>query len=243
MQRLDKVLVETGRWSRKEAKELIRRGQVLVNGVVIRQPERKIEPEAAALTVRGEQISWNRYCYLMMNKPAGVLTATKDREQKTVLDLLPTALRRQGVVPVGRLDKDTEGLLLLTNDGVLAHQLLSPRYRVKKCYLVATDGTVDQEDVTAFRGGMVLRDGTQCLPAELEALEAGYCLVTLREGKYHQVKRMLAACGKPVRALKRLSIGALKLDDTLEAGHWRELTEEKVRGLKKAVQGDQTEQI
>ena len=233
-QRLDKVLGQTGRWSRKEARELIRRGLVTVDGAVIRQPEYKAEPEQAAITVSGEALTWRQYCYLMLNKPAGVLTATEDRDQKTVLDLLPERCRRQGVAPVGRLDKDTEGLLLLTNDGALAHRLTSPRYHVEKRYLATVDGTVDAGDVAAFAAGLTLGDGTQCLPAGLEPLGPGRCRVALREGKYHQVKRMLAACGKPVTALERISMGPLKLDGTLPRGGCRELTAEEVRLLRKA---------
>lgn len=243
LQRLDRVLVETGRWSRKEARMLIRRGQVSVNGTVVCQPEEKVEPEGLELTVHGEPVLWKQYRYLMLNKPVGVLTATEDHRQKTVLDLLPEELRRQGVAPVGRLDKDTEGLLLLTNDGGLAHRLLSPRYHIKKCYFVVIDGIADEQDMAAFRAGLVLGDGTRCLPAELEPLEPGQCLVILREGKYHQVKRMLAACGKPVRALKRVSMGPQQLDDALEAGHWRELTEAEIRALREAGNRDEKGQI
>ena len=224
-QRLDKVLGQTGRWSRKEARELIRRGLVTVDGAVIRQPEYKAEPEQAAITVSGKAMTWRQYCYLMLNKPTGVLTATEDRDQRTVLDLLPERCRRQGVVPVG---------LLLTNDGALAHRLTSPRYHVEKCYLATVDGTVDAGDVAAFAAGLTLGDGTQCLPAGLEPLGPGRCRVTLREGKYHQVKRMLAACGKPVTALERISMGPLKLDGMLPRGSCRELTAEEVRLLRKA---------
>lgn len=238
VQRLDKILTDTGQWSRKEAKELIRCGQVSVNGKVLRQPEQKIVAECAELMVQGMAVTWNHYCYLMLNKPAGVVTATEDREQKTVLDLLPEAIRKQGVAPVGRLDKDTEGLLLLTNDGALTHRLLSPKYHVKKCYLACIDGVINQDDVEIFRAGLVLRDGTRCLPAELEPLELGQCLVTVSEGKYHQVKRMLAACGKPVRALKRISMGLLQLDETLSCGEWRKLTEKEIKNLQKPTNGD-----
>lgn len=215
----------------------------MVNGALVCEPEGRVEPEGLLLTVQGEPVFWKQYRYLMLNKPMGVLTATEDHRQKTVLDLLPNELRRQGVAPVGRLDKDTEGLLLLTNDGGLAHRLLSPRYHIKKCYFVGIDGIVDQQDMEAFQAGLVLGDGTQCLPAELEPLEPGQCLVILREGKYHQVKRMLAACGKPVKALKRISMGPLQLDDALEAGHWRELTEAEIRALREAGSRDEKEQI
>ena len=160
-----------------------------------------------------------------------VLTATEDRRQKTVLDLLPPEY--QNLFPVGRLDKDTEGLLLLTDDGALAHRLLSPRHHVDKVYLAEIDGEVDASDVAAFEAGMTLGDGTQCLPAGLESLGKGRCRVTLREGKFHQVKRMLAQRGKPVLHLKRLSMGDLQLDSALKVGEFRLLTVQEVQNLKK----------
>lgn len=235
VQRVDKLLGDTGRWSRKEAKELIRKGQVLVNGKTVRKPEEKADPEQAQVTVCGEVVPWQAKCYLLLHKPAGVLTATEDRRQKTVLDLLPEPYRKQGVAPVGRLDKDTTGLLLLTNDGALTHQLLSPKYHVPKVYLAEIDGTADEADVAAFARGMTLGDGTECLPAGLEPLEPGRCRVTLFEGKYHQVKRMLAARGKPVTALHRQTFGPLSLELELEPGQCRPLTEGEVNALRKAV--------
>lgn len=231
LQRLDKVLCGTGRWSRKEARLLIRRGAVTADGETVRTPEYKLDPECVRLTVEGQPVSWQRNCYLILNKPAGVLTATEDRDRQTVLDLLPEEYRRQGVAPVGRLDRDTTGLLLLTNDGELAHRLTSPRHHVEKRYLAEIDGTVDGADAAAFAAGLTLGDGTVCRPAELESLGPGRCLVTLREGKYHQVKRMLAARGKPVTGLERVSMGPLKLDSALPRGGWRPLTEEEVRKL------------
>ena len=168
----------------------------------------------------------------MLHKPAGVLTATEDSRQRTVLDLLPPELRKRGLSPVGRLDKDTEGLLLLTDDGELAHRLLSPKYHVDKRYFARVDGLLDQADVDAFAAGMTLGDGLMCLPAGLEPLAEGTCIVTLREGKFHQVKRMLAARGAPVLYLKRLSMGPLTLDAELPIGGWRELTAEETASLR-----------
>ncbi len=233
--RLDKLLADTGLWSRKEARELIRRGQVTVDGTVVKQPEAKVDPAQSSLTAAGQPVRWQKYTYIMMNKPAGVLTATEDRRQPTVLDLLPPELRRRKLRPVGRLDKDTEGLLLLTDDGAMAHRLLSPKSHVDKVYYAETEGTVDESDIAAFAAGMTLGDGLVCQSAGLERLGPGRCLVTLREGKFHQVKRMLAARGKPVRYLKRLSMGSLKLDETLAAGAWRPLTEEELRQLRKEM--------
>lgn len=235
-ERLDKLLSSTGRWSRKEVKELVRQGRVLAGGITVRKPEEKFDPQTDVIRVDGEMVDCAPFVYLMLHKPAGLLSATEDRDQKTVLELLPDHLRRRGLFPVGRLDKDTTGLLLLTDDGALAHELLSPRKHVDKVYLAEVEGKVDQSDVSALAAGMVLGDGLQCLPAGLEPLGDGSsCLVTLREGKYHQVKRMLAARGKPVLALKRLSMGALRLDEGLKAGEWRPLTSEETAELKNAV--------
>ena len=235
MERLDKLLAATGCWSRREVKQLVRQGQVLVNGVPAASAEEKYDPASAAFTVCGQPLTLRRYTYVLLHKPAGVLTATEDRRQPTVLELLPPELRRIDLAPVGRLDKDTEGLLLLTNDGELAHRLLSPRYHVDKRYFARVEGTLSQKDAAAFAAGMTLGDGLKCLPAGLKLLpEAGSCIVTLREGKFHQVKRMLAARGAPVVYLKRLSMGPLTLERTLAPGAHRLLTAEEVAALYQA---------
>ena len=231
MERLDKLLANTGRWSRREVKELVRRGQVRVDGVTAASAEQKIAP-SSAVTVSGEPVALGGCTYLLLHKPAGVLTATEDRRQPTVLDLLPTEYRRIGVAPVGRLDKDTTGLLLLTDDGELAHRLLSPRYHVDKRYLAQVDGPLSQTDVDAFARGITLSDGTECLPAGLELLPEDWCIVTLRQGKFHQVKRMLASRGAPVVTLHRLSMGTLALPEDLLPGQWRLLTEEETAALR-----------
>lgn len=231
MERLDKLLAGTGKWSRREVKALVRQGLVRVDGRLAACAEDKLDPAAAIITVAGETISLCRFTYVMLHKPAGVLTATEDRKQPTVLDLLPPELRRIGLAPVGRLDKDTEGLLLLTNDGELAHRLLSPKYHVEKRYLARVDGELSAADAEAFARGMTLGDGLECLPAGLEVLPDRVCIVTLREGKFHQVKRMLAARGAPVLYLKRLSMGPLTLDDSLAAGAYRLLRAEEISAL------------
>ena len=231
MERLDKLLAGTGKWSRREVKALVRQGLVRVDGRLAASAEDKLDPAAAVVTVAGETISLCRFTYVMLHKPAGVLTATEDRKQPTVLDLLPPELRRIGLAPVGRLDKDTEGLLLLTNDGELAHRLLSPKYHVEKRYLARVDGELSAADAEAFARGMTLGDGLECLPAGLELLPGHACIVTLREGKFHQVKRMLAARGAPVLYLKRLSMGPLTLDDSLAAGAYRLLRAEEISAL------------
>ena len=207
MERLDKIIAGTGKYSRREVKELVR------------------------LLVDGQSLDCRRYTYLMLHKPAGVLSARVDGRQQTVLDLLPPELRKRDLSPVGRLDKDTEGLLLLTNHGELTHRLLSPRYHVDKVYYARVEGVLTAADTAAFAGGMVLADGLECLPAGLELLSPQEALVTLREGKFHQVKRMLAACGKPVTYLKRLSMGPLRLDEALAPGAFRPLTVGEIHTL------------
>lgn len=231
MERLDKLLAGTGKWSRREVKALVRQGLVRVDGRLAASAEDKLDPAAAVVTVAGETIALHRFTYVLLHKPAGVLTATEDRKQPTVLDLLPPELRRIGLAPVGRLDKDTEGLLLLTNDGELAHRLLSPKYHVEKRYFARVDGELSAADAEAFARGMTLGDGLECLPAGLEVLPDRVCIVTLREGKFHQVKRMLAARGAPVLYLKRLSMGPLTLDDSLAAGAYRLLRAEEILAL------------
>lgn len=227
-ERVDKLLASTGRWSRKEVKELIRQGRVLADERAVRKPEEKLDPETVCLTVDGQAADCSPFVYVMLYKPEGVLSATEDSRQSTVLDLLPPELRRRGLFPVGRLDKDTTGLLLLTDDGGLAHRLLSPKKHIDKVYLARVEGRINQEDIRALGEGMTLGDGLHCLPAGLEPLGDGSeCLVTLREGKYHQVKRMLAARGKPVLALHRLSMGPLTLDQELKPGQWRFLSKDE----------------
>nr|WP_325212825.1 pseudouridine synthase [uncultured Oscillibacter sp.] len=237
-QRLDKIIASTGKWSRREAKELARLGLVTVDGRAVCSVEEKFDPEAARIFVNGEALFYRRYTWIMLNKPAGYLSATEDGRGKTVLDLLPRELRRQELFPVGRLDKDTEGLLLLTNEGGLAHALLSPKRHVDKVYYVRTVGRLTEEDRRAFAAGMSLEDGLQCLPAGLEILAAGEeseAQVTLREGKFHQVKRMLAARGKPVTYLERIKMGNLPLDRGLSRGAFRFLTEEEIAELRVLV--------
>lgn len=232
MERLDKVIANRGVASRREVKALVRQGRVLVDGVPAAAPDMKVAAETAVITVDGMTLGCERYIYLLLHKPAGVLTATEDKRQPTVLDLIPQEWRRRDLAPVGRLDKDTEGLLLLTDDGELTHRLLSPKYHVDKVYYARVEGVPDEQDAAAFAEGLLLGDGLQCLPAKLEPLGGGECLVTLREGKFHQVKRMLASRGKPVQYLKRLSMGPLRLEPELAAGQCRLLTEEELFALR-----------
>ena len=224
MKRLDKILSDAGVAGRRELKDMIRAGRVRVDGVSVTKADAKFDETAVSITVDDEPISLEKFVYYMLHKPEGVVTATEDGEHKTVLDLFPAELRRRELFPVGRLDKDTTGILIITNDGDYAHRIISPKTHVAKRYLATTDGVPDEQDVEAFADGMVLRDGTQCLPAKLEITGSEKCYVTLLEGKYHQVKRMLAARGKPVVKLHRCSIGLLELDVTLAPGEFRPMT-------------------
>ena len=231
MERLDKRLSSTGRWSRKEARELIRAGRVRVDGQVVRAPEEKVGRQVPVM-VDGEDVGGGGPVYLMMYKPAGLVSATEDPRQETVFSLLPERYRHLGLFPAGRLDKDTEGLLLLTNNGPLAHRLLAPKNHVDKVYYLEVDGTLNEADCQAVEAGMILPDGLACLPGKLEPVSGGNRgYITIREGKYHQIKRMMEALGKPVTYLKRVRFGPLTLDETLEKGGWRALTEEEIRVL------------
>ena len=235
-QRLDKIIASTGRLSRKEVKELIRRGVVTVDGVPARSAEEKADPETAEIAVNGEVVTYRRYTWVMLNKPAGYLSATEDGRGPTVLDLLPRELQKQGLFPVGRLDKDTEGLLLLTNEGALAHDLLSPKRHVDKVYYASTEVFFIETDCEAFAAGLVLPDGLRCQSGRLEILSAGAVSeahVTIHEGKFHQVKRMLAFLGKPVVYLERIRMGNLPLDPALARGKYRFLTAKEVENLRK----------
>ena len=232
MERLDKIISATGKKSRREVKLLVKQGRILVDGVPASAPEMKVDPAVSEILLDGENIGYQRFTYIMLHKPAGVLSAVEDKRQKTVLDLLPEELQRRNLSPVGRLDKDTEGLLLLTNDGELTHRLLSPRHHVDKVYYARVDGRLEEADCAAFAAGITLGDGLECMPAGLEILGDSEALVTLQEGKFHQVKRMLAFCGKPVVYLKRLSMGPLRLDESLQPGEFRHLTEDEEKMLR-----------
>lgn len=228
LKRLDKILSDAGAASRRELKQIIRSGRVTVDGAVCTVPDQKFDETAVSVALDGSPVDTGTFCYYMIDKPDGVVSATEDRLERTVLDLLPAELVRRGLFPVGRLDKDTTGLLLLTNDGDFAHRIISPASHVEKRYAASVDGIPDASDVAAFAEGVTLRDGTVCLPARLEITGSALCYVTVREGKYHQVKRMLASRGKPVKTLRRLTIGALSLDESLGPGGFRALTTAEV---------------
>ena len=232
MERLDKFLCDSGAGTRSQVKAMVKSGRVWVDGVPERDSSRKIDPAVQTVTLDGVPLRGSRRIVGMLNKPAGFVTATEDASQRTVMELLPGELVRQGVKPVGRLDKDTEGLLLFTNDGDLLHRLISPKKEVTKVYYARHEGTAGAEDAEAFRAGLTLRDGTVCLPAKLEPLGAGESRITVCEGKYHQVRRMMASRGMTVTYLERQREGALGLGD-LPRGQFRELTEAEILALER----------
>ncbi len=236
--RLDKLLAHSGIGTRKQVKKFIRKGLVTVNGKAVRDAGTIVDTKHDEIFIGNEKVKYRDLIYIMMNKPKGVITSTYDPAERTVIDLLPPELTAVDPFPVGRLDKDTEGLLLITNDGELAHQLLSPKKNVVKKYYAQIQGIVDENDVKAFKEGIILEDGYKTLPAGLEILRAAdvsEVYVYLKEGKYHQIKRMFKALGKKVLYLKRLAMGSLVLDERLKPGEWRELTGEEVSSLKTSI--------
>ncbi|MBC1701414.1 rRNA pseudouridine synthase [Listeria welshimeri] len=223
--RLDKLLSHTGFGSRKEVKPLLKSGAVVVNGTIQKDSKMQVNPDKDEITVHGTPVVYQEFVYFMLHKPQNVVSATEDNVSETVIDLLAQEDTLTNPFPVGRLDKDTEGLLIITNDGTLAHNLLSPKKHIDKTYYAKIDGEVLLEDVKAFAEGIVLDDGYICKPARLEIINPNEIKVTIQEGKFHQVKRMFAARGKTVSYLKRISMGQLQLDESLELGKYRPLTE------------------
>lgn len=231
--RLDKYLADMGCGTRSQVKREIAGGSVMVNGAPARRPEDKIDTEKDSVVFRGSPLGYTEYEYFMLNKPAGVVSATEDRTERTVLDLID-ARQRKDLFPVGRLDKDTEGLLLVTNDGGMAHRLLSPKKHVDKVYYAKVTGRITEEHVRLFAEGVDIGDEKPTLPAELTVLSSGEISeieLVIREGRFHQVKRMFQAAGGEVIYLKRLRMGSLVLDRELQPGEYRKLTEEEVRAL------------
>lgn len=237
MMRLDKYLAEMGAGTRQEVKKKIRQGRVLVNGSVVKAAETKIDEKSDEVVLDGRNISYVSYEYYMLNKPAGVVSATEDRRDTTVLDLIKDK-KRKDLFPVGRLDKDTEGLLLITNDGDLAHRLLAPKKHVDKIYYARIDGNVTEDDVKKFKEGINIGTDEEEMtrPAKLEIIKSGgesEIRLTIHEGKFHQVKRMFHAVGKEVTYLKRECMGSLSLDEKLKPGEYRLLTEEEIENVRK----------
>ncbi len=235
--RLDKILADSGLGTRSSVRDLIKSGKIKVNDVTQKDPGKKVDTDKDRITCGGEDISYSEMVYYMLNKPAGVITATEDKNQKTVLDLI-TDKKRRDLFPVGRLDKDTVGLLIITNDGALSHRLLAPGKHVAKKYLVRVDGVITDEIKEAICSGVDIGDDKPTAPAELEnvrQVEADVIVyeaeITITEGRYHQIKRMFEAFGLNVIYLKRLSMGSLTLDPKLEEGEWRYLTDEELKRL------------
>lgn len=226
--RLDKLLGSQTDLSRKEARQVIKDGLVTVDGSVIRDPGAPVDPERQSVTVAGAPLLFQEHLYLMLNKPEGYLSATEDRTRKTVLDLVPPELYRDGLFPAGRLDADTTGFVLLTDDGAFAHDILSPKHHVQKTYVATLEDPVTEECLEQVRGGIELKDGTVCLPAEIRALSEREVELKIVEGKYHQVKRMFAAAGNKVVSLRRTAIGDVVLDERLAPGECRGLTEKEL---------------
>lgn len=234
MERLDKFLCDCGIGSRSQVKLILKAGRVAVDGKPEKDGSCKLDPNTQAVCVDGQSVGRRGRVVLMLNKIAGFVTATEDAKERTVMELLPDEYKKLDMKPVGRLDKETEGLLLFTNDGELLHRLISPKNEIDKIYYARHEGTAGEEDVVAFAKGLTLRDGTKCLPARLQPLGAGESLITVQEGKYHQVRRMMASRGMHVTYLQRQQEAGLSLDQ-LGAGQVRELTEQEVKMLLDAV--------
>ncbi|GCD12789.1 pseudouridine synthase [Clostridium tagluense] len=236
MERIDKVLSNLGHGTRKEVKGLLKKGKVEIDGIIASDSAMKIDPDKAVIKVSGEEIKYRKHIYLIMNKPAGVVSATVDNHDETVIDLLDEQYHSFKPFPIGRLDKDTVGLLLITNDGELNHKLIAPKNHVDKVYYAEINKFIDEKDISTFKNGVVIDDGYKCMPAILEVLSANEngseVMVTIQEGKFHQVKRMFESVNKKVVFLRRISFGPLKLDESLSEGQYRELTEEEINSLK-----------
>ena len=230
MERLNKFLCDSGAGTRSQVKLILKAGRVTVDGKVERDNSRKIDPEKQVVCLDGERLGGWQRLVVMLNKPAGFVTATEDPADRTVMELLPAELKNKELKPVGRLDKATEGLLLFTNDGDLLHKLISPKNEIPKIYYARHEGQAGEADITAFAEGLVLRDGTECLPAKLEPLGPGESLITVCEGKYHQVRRMMAARGMPVDYLERREEGMLTLGN-LPRGQVRLLAEDEIAAI------------
>ena len=229
--RLDKFLCEFGVGTRSEVKTFLKKGLVTVNDNVVKSPDVKINPDRDVIAYQGKILKYQEFYYYMLHKPAGVITATEDREQETVMGLLGEGYRKD-LFPVGRLDKDTEGLLLITNDGELSHALLSPRKHVPKTYLVQVPESLNNSQIEALEQGVDIGDDKTTMPAKVEVEDEEHILLTIHEGRYHQVKRMLTAVGSQVIYLKRITFGPLTLDEKLEKGSYRALTEIEIEQLR-----------
>ena len=235
MERLDKIIASQGQYSRSEVKKLVKGGRVTIDGSVVKNSDIKADPNKNIIAVDGKVLHYKKHIYIMLNKPQGVVSATDDRDHKTVIDLVPKELMRDGLFPAGRLDGDTVGFVLITDDGDFAHEILSPKNHIMKTYHATLERPVTEEDIRAFREGIKLKDGTLCLEAEVKALDSNTPMAEIKicEGKYHQVKRMFAALGNRVVFLKRVKMGELSLDESLEEGQCREITPDELILIKR----------
>lgn len=235
MERLDKIIASQGQYSRSEVKKLVKGGRVTIDGSVVKNSDIKADPNKSIIAVDGKVLHYKKHMYIMLNKPQGVVSATDDRDHKTVIDLVPKELMRDGLFPAGRLDGDTVGFVLITDDGDFAHEILSPKNHIMKTYHATLERPVTKEDIRAFRDGIELKDGTLCLEAEVRSLDSDTPMAEIKicEGKYHQVKRMFAALGNKVVFLKRVKMGELSLDESLEEGQCREITPEELMLIKR----------
>lgn len=234
LQRLDKLISSQGTYSRKQAQDLIKNGSVKVNGAVVRDRGAKIDDAVACISINNEKMNIEKFVYIMLNKPKGVVSATNDKKVKTVIDLVPNEYRRRNLFPAGRLDITTTGFVLITDDGDFAHRILSPKNHIEKTYEARLAEPISDSQLNSVADGIVLKDGTECLPAKLNIIEIGeHPLVEIKicEGKYHQIKRMFAAAGNGVIELKRTKMGGLKLDDSLSEGECRLLTPDEVKNI------------
>ena len=229
-ERFDKIISTQFNISRKDARIAIRRGKATLDGKILRDFGALVSPDAD-ITFNGQALNYKKYIYILMNKPKGVLSASSDKNKQTVVDLVPEHLRRQGLFPVGRLDKDTTGFLIITDDGEFAHKAISPKYEVYKSYIVTLDGRLTADMIKIFADGVTLADGTPCRKAELEILSDNVARVKICEGKYHQIKRMFGVVGLGVNELKREAVGGLSLPENLEEGACLELSAEEINGI------------
>lgn len=230
MERIDKIISSQGKYSRSEVKKLISKKRIKVNGILASRPEEKFDVYSSEIYVNDELISFKKNLYLILNKPKGYVSATEDRNDKTVIELVPENLKRNGLFPAGRLDKDTTGMMIITDDGEFAHNILAPRKHIKKTYRVVIDKEIDENMIKQFKKGIVLNDHV-CCSAEFEVINQNTALVTITEGKYHQIKRMFGNFGAKVLELHRISMGKLNLPQDLKVGECRELTEEELKLL------------
>lgn len=229
MERLDKILSSFYSLSRADTKKIMKKQCVRVNGKVVKSLDERVDPDKDEITVDGKKIVFKKYIYIMVNKPEGVISASNDTKDRTVVDLVPDELYREGLFPAGRLDKDTTGFVLLTDDGDFAHRILSPKNHIEKTYHALLERPLTEKDIEHFLSGVELKDGTLCLEAKVRMLEGNTAEVIIHEGKYHQVKRMFAALGNKVVALRRVKMGNLELDPSLGDGECREITQEELK--------------